>query len=53
MPTARTGQFRVKRSEFSHLVPPDDPAVTDQMCTDAARTHFRGSIIIGKDLMEI
>ena len=44
---------RVKTLVLSHFVPPDDPEVTDQMWIDAARTHFRGSIIVGKDLLEI
>jgi ribonuclease BN (tRNA processing enzyme) len=26
---------------------------SDQMWIDAARTHFRGTVIVGKDLMEI
>jgi ribonuclease BN (tRNA processing enzyme) len=43
----------VKTLVLSHLVPADDPAVTDQMWIDAARTHFRGSVIVGKDLLEI
>jgi ribonuclease BN (tRNA processing enzyme) len=43
----------VKMLVLSHLVPPDDPAITDQMWIDAARTHFRGPVILGKDLMEI
>ena len=43
----------VKTLVLSHLVPPDDPSITDQMWLDAARTHFRGQIIIGKDLLEI
>jgi len=30
----------------------DDPEVTDQMWIDAARTYFRGSVIVGKDLPE-
>jgi ribonuclease BN (tRNA processing enzyme) len=38
---------------LSHLVPPDDPTITDQMWIDAARTHFRGSVVVGKDLLEI
>jgi ribonuclease BN (tRNA processing enzyme) len=38
---------------LSHLIPADDPAITDQMWIDAARTHFTGQIIVGKDLMEI
>lgn len=43
----------VKTLVLSHLVPPDDPAITDQVWIDAARKHFRGDIIVGKDLMEI
>ena len=36
-----------------HFVPADDPTVTDQMWMDAARTHFKGEVIVGKDLLEI
>jgi ribonuclease BN (tRNA processing enzyme) len=43
----------VKTLVLSHLVPADDPEVTDRMWIDAARTHFRGSVIVGKDLLEI
>lgn len=43
----------VKTLVLSHLVPPDDPAVTDQMWIDAARVHFGGRVIVGKDLLEI
>ena len=43
----------VKTLVLSHLVPPDDPAITDQMWIDAAKKHFRGQVIVGKDLMEI
>jgi ribonuclease BN (tRNA processing enzyme) len=43
----------VKTLVLSHFVPPDDPEVTDQMWIDAARVHYRGSVIIGKDLLEI
>jgi ribonuclease BN (tRNA processing enzyme) len=43
----------VKTLVLSHFVPPDDPAITDQMWLDAARTHFRGTVIVGKDLLEI
>jgi ribonuclease BN (tRNA processing enzyme) len=38
---------------LSHFVPPDDPAISEQMWLDAARRHFRGRVIIGRDLMEI
>ena len=43
----------VKTLVLSHFVPADDPEVTDQMWIDAARRHFRGSVIVGKDLLEI
>jgi ribonuclease BN (tRNA processing enzyme) len=43
----------VKLLVLSHLVPPDDPAVTDRMWIDAARTHFRGPVIVGKDLLAL
>jgi ribonuclease BN (tRNA processing enzyme) len=43
----------VKTLVLSHLVPPDDPVVTDEMWIDAARVHFRGRVILGKDLLEI
>jgi ribonuclease BN (tRNA processing enzyme) len=43
----------VKTLVLSHLVPPDDPAITDQMWIDAAKKHFGGRIVVGRDLMEI
>jgi ribonuclease BN (tRNA processing enzyme) len=43
----------VKTLVLSHLVPANDPEVTDQMWIDAARPHFRGSVIVGKDLLEV
>jgi ribonuclease BN (tRNA processing enzyme) len=43
----------VKTLVLSHFVPADDPAVTDQMWIDAARAHFRGTVIVAKDLLEI
>lgn len=43
----------VKTLVLSHLVPPDDPEVTDQMWIAAAQQHFRGTVILGKDLLEI
>lgn len=43
----------VKTLVLSHLIPADDPQVTDQMWIDAARTTFAGSIIVAKDLMAL
>ena len=38
---------------LSHLIPAEDPMVTDAMWIDAARKHFGGRVIVGKDLMEV
>ncbi|HEV7501242.1 MAG TPA: MBL fold metallo-hydrolase, partial [Vicinamibacteria bacterium] len=43
----------VKTLVLSHLVPADDPEVTEDMWRDAARVHFRGQVIVGRDLLEI
>ena len=43
----------VKTLVLSHLVPAEDPLVTDQMWIDAARAHFRGTVVLGRDLLEI
>src|SRR5205823_13618202 len=43
----------VKTLVLSHLVPADDPQVTDHMWIEAARVHFRGPVIVGKDLLEL
>lgn len=38
---------------LSHLVPGDDPTITDEMWAEGVRKHFSGRIIVGSDLMEI
>jgi ribonuclease BN (tRNA processing enzyme) len=43
----------VKMLVLSHLVPPDDPAITDEMWIEDARRHFRGPVVLGKDLLEL
>ena len=43
----------VKTLVLSHFVPPDDPLLTDEMWREEAARHFRGRIVVGKDLMEI
>jgi ribonuclease BN (tRNA processing enzyme) len=43
----------VKTLVLSHFVPPDDPEVTDAMWLEAARRHFRGTVIVGRDLLEV
>lgn len=46
-------EARVKTLVLSHFVPAEDPVVPDQTWIDAARSHFSGRIIVGKDLLEI
>jgi ribonuclease BN (tRNA processing enzyme) len=43
----------VKTLVLSHFVPTDDEAITEEMWAAAARAHFHGRVIVGKDLMEI
>ena len=38
---------------LSHLIPAEDPAITDAMWIAAARRHFSGRIVVGNDLMEL
>jgi len=43
----------VKVVVLSHLVPGDDPSITDEQWSEGVRRHFGGKIIVGRDLMEI
>jgi ribonuclease BN (tRNA processing enzyme) len=36
---------------LSHFVPGDDPTITDEMWAAGARAHFKGRIVVGRDLM--
>ena len=38
---------------LSHFVPPDDPDVTEGMWLEGARKQFRGTIIVGTDLLVV
>jgi ribonuclease BN (tRNA processing enzyme) len=38
---------------LSHLVPAEDPTVSDEMWIEAARSHFAGRVILGRDLLEL
>jgi len=44
---------KVKTLVLSHLVPGDDPSLTDEMWTEGVKQHFSGRVIVGKDLMEV
>ena len=44
---------QVKTLVLSHLVPVDDPLVTEELWLAAAKKHFSGEVIVARDLMEI
>jgi ribonuclease BN (tRNA processing enzyme) len=43
----------VKTLVISHLVPGDDPSITDPMWEEGVRKHYGGSIVVGRDLLEL
>lgn len=44
---------RVKTLALSHLVPAEDPLVTESVWVEEVRRHFSGRIVVGKDLLEV
>jgi len=38
---------------LSHLVPGDDPTITDDMWLEGVRAHYSGKAVVAKDLMSI
>jgi hypothetical protein len=34
-------------------VPADDSSITDDMWAEGARKHYKGEIVVGRDLLEI
>jgi len=43
----------VRTLVLSHLVPADDPSITDEMWIGAARAHFAGDVLVAHDGMEV
>ena len=43
----------VKKLVLHHFVPGDDPSISDEMWTEGVRRHFKGEIVVGRDLMVI
>jgi ribonuclease BN (tRNA processing enzyme) len=46
-------QAGVNTLVLTHLVPGNDASITDAQWSEGVRKHFKGRIIVGKDLMEI
>ena len=46
-------QAGVKTLVLTHFVPGNDPSITDEQWSEGVRKHFKGRIVVGKDLMEI
>jgi ribonuclease BN (tRNA processing enzyme) len=43
----------VKTLVLSHLVPSDDPSITEEMWLEGPRKHYKGTIVVGRDLLEV
>lgn len=43
----------VRTLVMSHLVPGDDPSITDAMWMEGVKKHYGGTIVVGRDLLEI
>ena len=43
----------VKTLVLSHFVPSENPTVTDEEWLARARVHFKGRIVVGRDLLEL
>jgi ribonuclease BN (tRNA processing enzyme) len=43
----------VKTLVISHRVPAEDPILTDEMWIDGARRHFKGTVVLARDLLEM
>lgn len=43
----------VKTLVLSHLIPAEDPLVSDAVWLAEARRHFTGEVIVGRDLLEL
>ena len=43
----------VRKLVLTHLVPGDDPSITDEMWIEGARKHYAGPIVVARDLMEL
>jgi ribonuclease BN (tRNA processing enzyme) len=43
----------VKNLVLSHFVPGDDPSITDEMWAEGVRKHYKGNVLVGRDLMSI
>src|SRR6185295_18744522 len=46
-------QAGVRTLVLTHFVPGDDASITDEQWSADVRKHFKGQIVVGKDLMEL
>lgn len=55
--TAQVGRIAteagVKTLVLTHFVPGGDPALTDEVWREAVAPHFKGRLVVGRDLMEL
>ena len=43
----------VKTLVLNHFVPGGDASLTDEVWRDAVAPHFKGRLVVGRDLMEL
>lgn len=46
-------QAGIKTLVLSHFVPGDDDSITNEQWAEGVRKHFKGRVVVGKDLLEI
>lgn len=46
-------QAGVKTLVLSHFVPGDDDSITDEQWAEGVRKHYKGRVVVGRDLLEI
>jgi len=55
--TAQVGRIAteagVKTLVLTHFVPGGDPSLTEDVWRDAVAPHFKGQLVVGRDLLEL
>jgi ribonuclease BN (tRNA processing enzyme) len=46
-------EANVRKLVLSHLVPGETTAVADSMWLEGAKRHFKGEVVVGRDLMDV
>lgn len=52
-PIKRAYAYRFDARDRSIVISGDDASITDEQWSEGVRKHFKGRVVVGKDLMEI